>query len=101
MIHVARSSQYKGRNGAWHNPGPGLRLLTHLPLYDEGKLGREGEVVAQPLECDGAEAVEDQQDDEEEQDGAGVQHDALGAVELHFGLRSTFLNGSKFLAKQF
>ena len=72
-----------------------------MPLYDEGKLGREGEVVAQPLECDGAEAVEDQQDDEEEQDGAGVQHDALGAVELHFGLRSTFLNGSKFLAKQF
>ncbi len=53
------------------------------PSYDERKLFCEHVVVAKPAKGDGAEAVEDEKEDEEEQDGAGVQHDTLRSVELH------------------
>jgi hypothetical protein len=57
--------------------------VAPLPSLDEGKLGAEGDLAAQLPERDGAQAVEDEQDDEQEEDGARVQHDALRAVELH------------------
>ena len=61
-------------------------------------------MVAKPLEGHCTKSVENQQEDQQEEDGAGVQHDALRSVELHRGLRIVLksqTNGSKrFLAKQ-
>ncbi len=60
-----------------------MTSLLVSPSSDERVLEWKSDFCAKFSDGDGAEAVEDEQDDEGEEDGARVEHDALRPVKLH------------------